>query len=237
MRFHRTPGFATVMAIALSITLLACGDKEPEQRQAFITFLQTRVIDRPGIRIPRLTPEEESAFGPYKDHFAVIADFNRGMNDEVAKPVRDILDKGMPHTIEGLLERREDLKILREAMARLAAALTTHTAKADAARKALSQPEDLAKVYDAAYAKTVTELAAAFSGSFYTAVDKSFATIERLADLLHANRDRIEISGFMVTTSDAGLQQKVAAALDEFNTSQTELNEAQSGFRKLAYGR
>ena len=47
------------LALALPLLLAACGDKEPEQRAAFTQFLQTRIIDKPGVRVPQLTAEEK----------------------------------------------------------------------------------------------------------------------------------------------------------------------------------
>ena len=54
--------FRPIVALALALPLLlaACGDKEPEQRAAFTQFLQTRIIDKPGVRVPQLTAEERS---------------------------------------------------------------------------------------------------------------------------------------------------------------------------------
>ena len=43
-----------VLAAALPFMLAACGDKEPEQRAAFTQFLQTRIVDKPGVRVPKL---------------------------------------------------------------------------------------------------------------------------------------------------------------------------------------
>ena len=71
--------------------LAACGDKEPEQRAAFTQFLQTRIIDKPGVRVPQLTAEEKS-FGDYAAHYAVITDFNSGMDASV-KPLNSLMQK------------------------------------------------------------------------------------------------------------------------------------------------
>ena len=44
-----------LLALALPLVLAACGSKEPEQRAAFTQFLQTRIVDKPGVRVPKLT--------------------------------------------------------------------------------------------------------------------------------------------------------------------------------------
>lgn len=47
-----------LLAVALPLLLTGCGDKEPEQRTAFTQFLQTRIIDKPGVHAPKLTDDE-----------------------------------------------------------------------------------------------------------------------------------------------------------------------------------
>ena len=44
----------------LSVTFLlaGCGDDEPKQRKAFIEFLQTRIVDKPGVHVPRLNDDQ-----------------------------------------------------------------------------------------------------------------------------------------------------------------------------------
>ena len=41
----------------LAVVLVACDD-EPAERKAFIAFLQTRIIDKPGLHVPHLTGDE-----------------------------------------------------------------------------------------------------------------------------------------------------------------------------------
>ena len=43
-------------------------NKEAEQRKAFTAFLQTRVLDKPGLRVPMPTEEEKASFGDYAKH-------------------------------------------------------------------------------------------------------------------------------------------------------------------------
>ena len=54
---------ALSLLVAFSFALVACGNKEADQRKAFTTFLQTRVLDKPGLRVPVPSPEEKASFG------------------------------------------------------------------------------------------------------------------------------------------------------------------------------
>src|SRR5437870_3032688 len=86
-------------AFAIAVALAGCGDKEATQRAAFITFLQTRVLDRPGVRVPQPTEEQKKTFGEYAQHYAVITEFNEGMNQSVSKPMNDIMTRGALRSI------------------------------------------------------------------------------------------------------------------------------------------
>lgn len=48
---------------------------KPTQRKAFIGFLQTQIVDRPGVHVPVLNAADNKAFGNYTAHYAVITDF------------------------------------------------------------------------------------------------------------------------------------------------------------------
>ena len=82
-----------LLALALPLVLAACGSKEPEQRAAFTQFLQTRIVDKPGVRVPKLTEEEKKSFGDYAAQYAVITDFNAAMDASV-KPMGNLMQKG-----------------------------------------------------------------------------------------------------------------------------------------------
>src|SRR5207237_6743168 len=72
----RTLSRLHIAAVLIAFALLGCGDDEATHRKAFIEFLQSRIVAKPGIHVPKLTTEETTAFGDYAKHYAVIADFN-----------------------------------------------------------------------------------------------------------------------------------------------------------------
>jgi len=123
--------------LALGVALAGCGDKEATQRAAFITFLQTRVLDRPGVRVPQPNEEQKKSFGEYAQHYAVITEFNEGMNQSVSKPMNEIMARGALRSISDVVARRDDLKVAREGIVTLRKALDTQLAKADSARAQL----------------------------------------------------------------------------------------------------
>lgn len=57
-----------VWIVIATIVLAGCGANDGQQRAAFISFLQTRIVDKPGIHVPRLTDDERERLRCYAEH-------------------------------------------------------------------------------------------------------------------------------------------------------------------------
>jgi len=225
------------LALFLTVPLLlaACGDKEPEQRAAFSQFLQTRIIDKPGTRVPQPTEEEKKSFGDYASHYAVITDFHAGMNKSVT-PLGTALQQGSISSVNDLVARRGDLEKARTTMTEIRTAIEKQQADADAARAKLKQPDDLKKVYDAAYDRTVTQPANGFKTVFPLA-DASLQRAIETADYVEKNKSKIEINGAIVRVSDPKVQAELNRRLQAMNEQAAGLNKAQADMQKMITGR
>ncbi len=226
---------ALSLLLAFSLALVACGNKEAEQRAAFIAFLQTRVLDKPGLRVPALTPEEKTVFGDYARHFAVITDFNEGMNQSVSQPMTQIMAKGALRSVADLAARRDDLKAAKDGLGGLRTALDQQTAKADAAHAQLKQPDDLKQVYDKAYDKTVTVPAATFKEVF-PALDSVFDSALAIGDFLEKNKSKIQVSGATITVTDPAVQAELNKMLQQLNGQSSAINAAQRKMQTMVRG-
>ncbi|RQO48627.1 DUF3053 domain-containing protein [Variovorax sp. KBW07] len=226
---------ALSLLLAFSMALVACGNKEAEQRTAFIAFLQTRVLDKPGLRVPTPTAEEKTSFGDYAQHYAVITDFNEGMNQSVSKPMGDVMAKGALRSISDLASRRDDLKAAKDGLGGLRAALDQQVAKADAAHAKLKQPDDLKQVYDKAYDKTVTTPAATFKEVF-PALDTVFDSALAIGDFLEKNKSKIQVSGSSVTVTDPAVQAELNKMLQQLNGQSAAINAAQRKMQAMVRG-
>ncbi|MYZ41617.1 DUF3053 domain-containing protein [Schauerella aestuarii] len=225
------------LALFLTVPLLlaACGDKEPEQRAAFSQFLQTRIIDKPGTRVPQPTEEEKKSFGDYASHYAVITDFHAGMNKSVT-PLGTALQQGSISSVNDLVARRGDLEKARTTMTEIRTAIEKQQADADAARAKLKQPDDLKKVYDMAYDRTVTQPANGFKTVFPLA-DASLQRAIETADYVEKNKSKIEINGAIVRVSDPKVQAELNRRLQAMNEQAAGLNKAQADMQKMITGR
>ncbi|WP_313625553.1 DUF3053 domain-containing protein [Achromobacter sp.] len=224
-----------VLIAALPLVLAACGDKEPEQRAAFTQFLQTRIVDKPGVRVPKLTDEEKKSFGDYAAQYAVITDFNAGMDASV-KPLSGIMQKGAMRSLNDIVSRRDDLKTVQAALNDMNAALKEQQAKADAAHAALKQPEDLKVVYDKAYEKTVSLPADTFR-DVLPQLNATFDSSLKIADYVEAHKAQIEIAGATVKVKDAAVQAELNQLLQDLNTQAKNVQQAQTRLQAVMLGR
>jgi len=218
-----------------ALLLAACGPSEPDQRKAFIGFLQTEILARPGVRVPRPDAEKQKSFGDYASHYAVIQRFHERMNATVAKPMQELSAKAVPRSIEDVVNRKTEIAAVRTGFGQMRQALDTAVAAADGERAALKQPGDLAKVYGDAYARLVSEPAATFREVF-PVTDESFGAILGLAELIEANRAAIRISGSQIDVRNPALRAKVQAAMSAMNAKQSAMVAAQQKLRQSIYG-
>ena len=231
MTWSRFVGVALVLALALT----ACGDPEAGQRKAFSDFLQTRIIDKPGIHVPQLTPENRTAFGPYADHYGVITTFQETMNASVSPKLNAAVQGGAIRSIGDLTTRRGDIETARGTLIAMASALDGAVGEAEAARAKLAQPPDLKPVYDTAYARLVTEPAAVFR-EVVPVADTVFAKALGLADYLQANKAKVKVSGASVQVSDRKVQDEINAKLQSLQGDQKAMQEAQAKLQTMIYG-
>ncbi len=227
--------FLAFLLVGLALLLSGCGSQEPAQRTAFMQFLQTRILDKPGMRMPRLTDAERASFGDYASHYAVMTDFNEGMNNVISKPMNDLINKGAIRSVGEVIQRRDDIKLVKDGMGSLRAALDQQQVTADKAHAALKQPGDLKGVYDKAYDRTVTMPANTFKEVF-PAVDGTLDQTLKIADYLQKNADKVKISGASVTVNDAATQAELNTLLQELQLRGASLNAAQRKLQAVVRG-
>jgi hypothetical protein len=80
--------FALAGALVLALATGGCIDSEPQQRRAFITFLKTRVIDKPGLHIPIMSDKDVTDFGPYADQYRIMNGFTTSWTHRFPRTLR-----------------------------------------------------------------------------------------------------------------------------------------------------
>jgi hypothetical protein len=224
-----------LLALALPFVLVACGSSEPDQRAAFKQFLQTRILDKPGVHVPHPTADESKAFGDYAGHYAVITDFNSAMNTSI-KPLASLVQKTAVRSLNDVIAHRDDLKTVQSGVTDMSQQLTQLLAKADSAHAQLKQPEDLKVVYDKAYDRTVSVPA----NTFLEVLPKINATLDstqKVADYIEAHKAQIEIDGSQVKVQDPKVLAELNARLQDLNAQAQTIQQAQTRMQAVMFGR
>jgi hypothetical protein len=184
-----------VIAILVALTLAAWGNSEPDQRKAFIAFLQD-INNRPGAHVLIPNANDEKAFGPYLAHYAIILDFMKAPTDDF---IAQLIKLGFgpnpaPRSIEQIAATPADLTAAKDVVGKLEQGIEARLAKTNADRAALKQPDDLKAVYDKTFDKLVTAPAVAFDNSA-KALDGGIDATIALVAYINAHRGKLIVSG------------------------------------------
>lgn len=226
-----------IWLLAAGLLLAGCVNKEPDQRAAFIAWLQASVADAPGAAVPALDDPQRDAFGDYVEHYQVLADF-----DAVAATVVECLGRALEHqelhTLAQLQARQDallaDRQALSEARASLRRALErAGTERAGTERAGLEQPADLQAVYAQAYGRAVTGSAARLEPLLAVAA-AALDDAVRAAEYVARHRGQIVIDAESASARDPSVQQELNRLLDALNGHADAVGQAQRSLRALA---
>ena len=227
---------ATLALLLLSTAALsACGGDDAAQRKAFVAFLQTRIVDKPGIHVPHPTADETKAWGGYAQQYAIITGFNDELSQHVTAPMNQAIARGSITSLQDLVTRRADLVEVRRGMGGIRSDLDKQFATAETAHASLKQPPDLKPVFDAAYERDVAGPAHAFQAALPVAEDAIAAAVD-LGDFLVQHHDKIILQGTQVQVSDPALQRDLSARLSALNAKGQAAQSAQQRLQALVEG-
>lgn len=200
------------LAAPAALPLAACGGPdETTARRAFIAFLETRVLAPRGLRVPRLSDDELTAFGPYGKHWEPLQAYHATLDRDLA-PLLSNAARILPALRSpsdwagqagGIAESRKLLHFAREGLLGL-----EH--KTAGAVTWLRQPNDLRAVYGRAHARLVVEVTPVFRGGI-EGLDGLLAAIADAGAFLGENRGQFRVSGVTYVTSDATLRARLDA--------------------------
>ncbi|HEY0223263.1 MAG TPA: DUF3053 family protein [Pseudolabrys sp.] len=217
----------------MAIGLAACGDSEPDQRKAFIAFLQ-QVNQRTGVHILNPTADETKSFGDYAKHYAVIVNFSKDVGTIVEHDQQVMRKIGSPgaRTIEQMAAHRDDLVAIDDMITTDQPAMEKRLAQADAERAALKQPDDLKAVYDKTYAKVVTAPAQAMLLSNKTMAEGLKASL-KIADYVNAHRDKLVFNGAQIQAKDKQTLAEFSPLLSAHQEAARRFQEVQRNGQRL----
>ncbi|CAH0245225.1 hypothetical protein WB66_20475 [bacteria symbiont BFo1 of Frankliniella occidentalis] len=185
------------MALFLVLQLTGCGDKEADQRKAFIDFLQNTAM-RSGEHLPSLSEDQKQKFGAYVSDYAIIYGFSQQVNKAVDSGLKPVVDElSAIRTPQDYLTRRDSLRQASGSLGVLAQQIQAAKTQADSSKGALKQPEELKTVYDNVYNKVVTQPAASLA-PLLPALQTLSQDAVQTGDFLQQQGTRVSFNGSTV---------------------------------------
>ena len=206
-----------LLATALLVfQLTGCGDKEGEQRKAFIDFLQNTVM-RSGEHLPSLSENQKQSFGNYAGDYAIIYGFSQQINKAVDDGMRPVVDELSAIRVpQDYLTRRDSLRQASGALSVLTQQIQSAKMQADTSKAALKQPDDLKKVYDNVYGKVVTQPA--------NVLIPLLPKLQALSQDVLQTGDYLQSQGTRVTFENNGVQFPTQDQATQYNTLMSNLS-------------
>ena len=207
------------VGVLFALALAAWGNPEPDQRKAFIAFLQD-LNNRSGVHLVVPNANDEKAFGPYLAHYAIILDFNKAMRGPTQDFLAQMIKIGFgpnpaPRSIEQLAAAPADLTAAKDTIDKMVQAIETGLAKVTADRAALKQPDDLKAAYDKTFDKLVTTPTVAMD-NYTKATDAGIDATIKLVSYINAHRTKLVISGMQIQAKDQHTLDEIAPLLTAY---------------------
>lgn len=213
---------APVLALLMVMGLTACGDKEPEQRKAFIDYLQNTVM-RSGTPIPTLSEDQKQKFGAYAGDYAILLGFSQQLSKSVETSLTPALDQiNQIRTAQDYMLKRDTLQQSAGVLNLLGPQIQAAKSQADTARAALKQPDDLKAVYNQVYDKIVTVP----SNVLIPAIPTTADFVQELVQI----GAFLQAQGNQVGFSNGGVQFRTQKQVTQYNTMMSSLVAKQPNF-------
>lgn len=198
------------MALLLVFQLAGCGDKEADQRKAFIDFLQNTAM-RSGEHLPALSEDQKQRFGNYASDYAIVYGFSQQVNRAVDSGLKPVVDELSAIRVpQDYLSHRNSLRQASGSLEVLAQQIQTAKTQADSSKAGLKQPEELKTVYDSLYNKVVTQPA--------DSLLPLLPSLQKLSQDVVQTGDFLQQQGSQVTFNGQGVQLPSQQLATQYNT-------------------
>lgn len=182
-----------ILASLCVLLLSACGDKDADKRKAFGDYLQNTVM-RSGIQLPALSESQKKNFGDYAGDYAILYGFSQQLTRVVNDGIRPVVETLNTIKVpQDYLSKHEDLRQANGAFTLAAQQLESAKNLADSSKSSLKLPDDLQKIYQSAYDKTVNQPYARLHPviSPFQQLTKSVLAV---GDFLQAQKNQVDLT-------------------------------------------
>lgn len=201
--FKNTQWILVLLLLAI-LLMSGCHSESKRQQQAFITYLNTEIINQRIVKTCSLTAQQRQTFGPYAANYDILFDF---MNQTTAALIQASGSTNVVRLIQSdqdALQYRNEL--LQEVATMDALIATQHAISEETHQKyqELTLPADVKNVFDAAYKKTVTPMDDTFTSLYALSRDRVHLLLDMATILQNqGNRVHFQDDGKAVFTDPA----------------------------------
>lgn len=218
------------MALFLVFQLTGCGDKEADQRKAFIDFLQNTVM-RSGEHLPSLSEDQKQKFGNYVNDYAIIYGFSQQVNRAVDSGMKPVVNElSAIRTPQDYLTRRDSLRQASGSLGILIQQIQTSKTQADTSKAALKQPADLKTVYDNVYNKVVTQPASTLQ-PLLPALQTLSQDAVQAGDFLQQQGTQVTFNGLSITFPSQQQATQYNALMNNLSANAQALSQSQNALQ------
>lgn len=220
------------MAALAFFVLDGCGNREPEQRAAFIGLLERKVLAQGGALLEPLSAADKQLVGKYAGQYDLMLRFRKSVSEAAEKNARELLALSRHDSLEAMAQAGRALKRAVNDAEKVRKAVLAAKDEADAAKAGFAQPEDLAAVYAAAYEKAVTVPVQATAAAFAALKEKFEADMDFIAFVSGHSMD-MDIEGNNVGIRNPGLIDDVEAKLAVVREKAAAFDAARDRMRRI----
>ncbi len=194
LRAWRSRWLLPVLALGMALQLVACGDKDAEQRKAFIALLESAQTQQWNA-LAALTEDQKKNLGPFVADYTVLTTFSRQVNQGMAGSLKPMLEQvSQIRTPPDFLTQRDALRQSVGAINLLGQQVQTAKAQAETAHRALKQPDDVKAVFDRVYAQVVIQPANALNALIPSAASLAQQLVQ-VGEYLQAQGNQVLFNG------------------------------------------
>lgn len=217
------------LALGSGLLLAGCS-AEPKERKAFIAFLQSDALGKSRRMMPGLSEKMRKELGSYAAHYDIMVRFNQTVNDKnLLKNMRELQ---WIRTPAQYFEKRETLKLALAEIPQAQATVQTELKKADEAKAALNQPEDLKKAYDPIYERLVSAPARLLL-EMMPPMQRLLNVVTELLTLVEKNPQQLSITGIHIEAKSQAMLDKVNALFKKADAETQALQRIEKELKEL----
>lgn len=214
-----------IIILVTGLHLSGCSDPEPRQREAFIVFLQTEIINKSRVNLPPLTSQKQEEIGSYLQYYQLLTSFNQQLKI-VFTPLEQSIRAIQPmNTVSQLIDQQQQINDVLANIKMTQQAMDKVIISSKEAYDALVLPEEVKKVFDDAFNKVVIN-EVEMAKQVLPLMTNVYTSMQRVIDF-------VELKGNKLSINNASIQFSTPEDLDTFNQLYRSMQDAYQEYQQF----